>query len=79
MPSTYDAVRARWTDDIAYACLIAAGIKHKGGYYVINKALTPREWEALQYLCEEWDYAYTLAPGFKGHVSWYYEVPAKPE
>lgn len=80
MPSTYDAVRKKVkSDTYAYKRLTKLGLTHKGGVFIIDRPLSPWSWLCLQYLCEEWDYAYKLAPGFKGQVSWYYEIPEQQE
>lgn len=76
MPSTYTAVAKKVkSDTYAYNHLIKIGLTHKGGLFTVDRSLSPWSWLCLQYLVEEWDYSYKLAPGFKGQVSWYYEIP----
>lgn len=79
MPSTYTVLQNEWDDSEALDYLREEpGIllsKREHGVFYVYKPLPHRAWRALQYLCEEWDYAYKLMPGFTGDTSWYLEVP----
>jgi predicted secreted protein len=76
MPQTWDAVSAAVGDaTTCYEALEDAGLRQSRGMWKVDRPLTPEQWMMMQYPCEEWDYAYELAPGFKGQVSWYCEIP----
>jgi hypothetical protein len=64
MPSTSDARRARWPgfDSEAHAVLGSRGFTMTKDWHFTApmRMLTEREWDALIYLFEEWDYGWGL-------------------
>lgn len=63
MPQTSDELRAKWDDGTAHEQL-ALNFLCKAGLFTEREGYVPtdEDYSALQYLCEEWDYAYQRRP-----------------
>lgn len=59
MPQTSEYLANKWTEESAYNALVK-NFKVINGWIKQKKdiKIDSEEWEAIQYLIEEWDYAY---------------------
>ena len=61
MPQTSARLRAMFTDDGEAAGVLRRGgfrlSRRRSGFWVLHRTPNHYEWDALQYLVEEWDYA----------------------
>lgn len=68
MPTASDEVRAVWHNEQAgydagaFAFLEARGWSDDGHFYLnpprTPHVISPQEYDAVEYLCDEWDYGY---------------------
>ncbi len=63
MPQASDELRAKW-DEVTAQIEVAKYFQEKAGWFSIIPGQEPSDeaWSALQYLQDEWDYAFTLTP-----------------
>lgn len=66
MPSTTPERAARWPGGDAQACIYlrTGGFRWPGGMiqHPEGREPTEREWDAIAYLCEEWDFCWRPGP-----------------